>query len=68
MMFSTKALTHEKKVTARIYNLMDLATEEKEHATASLLKWFIDEQIEEESTFSKIVKKLDKISDNSAAL
>ncbi|OBR89700.1 ferritin [Clostridium ragsdalei P11] len=63
-----KALAHEKKVTARIYNLMDLATEEKEHATASLLKWFIDEQIEEEDTFSKIVKKLDKISDNSAAL
>ncbi|AZV56890.1 ferritin [Clostridium sp. AWRP] len=63
-----KALTHEKKVTARIYNLMDLATEEKEHATVSLLKWFIDEQIEEEDTFGKIVKKLDKISGNSAAL
>ncbi|OAA90536.1 ferritin [Clostridium autoethanogenum] len=63
-----KALAHEKKVTARIYNLMDLATEEKEHATASLLKWFIDEQIEEEDTFNKLVKKLDKISGNSAAL
>lgn len=63
-----KALDHEKKVTKRIYNLMNLATEEKEHATISLLKWFIDEQIEEEDTFSKLIKKLDRIGDNSAAL
>lgn len=63
-----KALAHEKKVTKRIYNLMNIATEEKEHATISLLKWFIDEQVEEEDTFTKLIKKLQRIGDNSAAL
>lgn len=63
-----KALAHEKKVTKRIYNLMNMATEEKEHATISLLKWFIDEQVEEEDTFTKLIKKLKRIGDNSAAL
>lgn len=61
-------LHHEKLVTERIYNLMDLAMEEREHATISFLKWFIDEQVEEESTFGSIIKKLERVSDNSNAL
>ncbi|MBA5851701.1 ferritin [Clostridium sp. cel8] len=63
-----QALAHEKTVTSKIYNLMNIATEEKEHATVSLLKWFIDEQVEEEETFSKLLKKLERIGDNPAAL
>lgn len=63
-----KGLEHEKLVTQRIYNLTDLAMEEREHATISFLKWFIDEQVEEESTFNSIIKKLERISDNSNAL
>ena len=35
-------LAHEKKVTAMINNLYDMAVTEKDHATASMLKWFID--------------------------
>ncbi|SMB87915.1 ferritin [Desulfonispora thiosulfatigenes DSM 11270] len=53
-----KALNHEKEVTKRIYNLMDLAIEEKEHTTINFLKWFIDEQLEEENTMKDIIKKL----------
>lgn len=63
-----QGLEHEKFVTARIYKLTDLAMEEREHATISLLKWFIDEQVEEESSFSSIVKKLTRIGENSNAL
>ncbi len=63
-----KALAHEKKVTARIYHLMDTATEEKEHATISFLKWFIDEQVEEESTFTNVIRKLERIGDDPNAL
>ncbi|MBU5592023.1 ferritin [Clostridium sp. MSJ-4] len=59
---------HEKEVTSRIYNLADIATDEKEHATISLLKWFIDEQVEEEQNFNTIIKKLKRIESNSAAL
>jgi ferritin len=53
-----KALAHEKIVTQRIYDLMDLAQEEKEYATISMLKWFIDEQVEEMSMFRTLVQKL----------
>lgn len=63
-----KSYEHEQFVTSRIYNLMNIATEEKEHATISFLKWFIDEQVEEESTFNGIVKKLKRIQNDPAAL
>lgn len=59
------ALEHEKFVTGRIYKLMDIATEEKEHATISLLKWFVDEQVEEENSMKAILKKLERLGDNS---
>jgi ferritin len=62
------SLEQEKLVTSKIYNLTDIATEEREHATISLLKWFIDEQVEEESTFSDIIKKLTRIKDDPASL
>ncbi len=54
-------LEHEKFVTKRIYTLMDLATEEREHATISFLKWFIDEQVEEEATMSDILSKVRRL-------
>ncbi|OHW62467.1 ferritin [Andreesenia angusta] len=62
------ALHHEQIVTKRIYNLMDIAMEEREHATVSFLKWFIDEQVEEESGMKDKITKLERISDNSHAL
>lgn len=49
---------HEKIVTDRIYHLMDIASEEREHATISFLKWFIDEQVEEMSTFKAMTQKI----------
>jgi ferritin len=62
------SLAHEKTVTSRIYDLMDAATEEKEHATISFLKWFIDEQVEEENTLVNIIKKLERIQNDANAL
>ncbi len=61
-------LEHEKSVTDRIYKLMDVATEEREHATISFLKWFIDEQVEEMSNVSNIIKKLQRIENDPHAL
>lgn len=63
-----KALEHEKFVTSRIYYLMDIATEEKEHATISMLKWFVDEQVEEENSMKEKIKKLKRIGNDSHAL
>lgn len=62
------ALTHEKEVTKRIYNLMDIATEEREHATISFLKWFVDEQVEEEASMKNIIKKLQRVGNDSHAI
>ena len=61
-------LKHEKIVTEKIYKLMDLAIELKDYATQNMLKWFIDEQVEEEDTVRKIVDKLKKIENIPAAL
>lgn len=58
------ALNHEKFVTSRIYKLMEIATEEKEFATISFLKWFIDEQVEEEDSMNKILVKLKRIGED----
>lgn len=51
-------LAHEQKVTGLINNLVDLAIEEKDHATNSFLQWFVTEQVEEESSAGDNVQKL----------
>ena len=63
-----KGYPHEQIVTKRIYEIADIAHEEKEHATMSLLRWFIDEQVEEENNFSSLLKKVRRCKDNPAAL
>lgn len=63
-----KALEHERKVTKNIYTLSDIATEEKEHATISFLRWLIDEQVEEEASFDLLIKKLKRAENNNATL
>jgi len=56
-----ETLKHEKVVTAKIRALMDLALELKDYATQNMLKWFIDEQVEEEDSARKIVEKLTRV-------
>ncbi|MBQ6971342.1 MAG: ferritin [Synergistaceae bacterium] len=53
------AYAHEQYVTSRIYKLVDLAVSEKDYATQSMLKWFVDEQVEEEDNTGAIVAKLE---------
>jgi len=55
------SLEHEKKVTARIVKLYEEATAAKEYALANLYSWFIDEQVEEESTLVDIITRLEKV-------
>lgn len=62
------ALAHEKEVTKRIYHLSDIALDEREHATMAFLKWFIDEQVEEESTFDTLISKIKRIENDSNAI
>ena len=58
-----ETLAHEQKVTSLINNLMDIAIEEKDHATQSFLKWFVDEQVEEEASVNEILDQLRLVKD-----
>ncbi|MFW6290454.1 MAG: ferritin, partial [Mariniphaga sp.] len=51
-------LAHEQHVTSLINNIMDIATEEHDHATQSFLQWFVDEQVEEEANVTEILDSL----------
>jgi len=53
-----ETLKHERHVTSLINNLMNIALEESDHATASFLKWYIDEQVEEEAAAESILTQL----------
>ncbi|BBI34561.1 ferritin [Cohnella abietis] len=61
------AYEHEIEVTRRIYHLSDLALNDREHATMQFLKWFVDEQVEEEAMFDSIINKLKRIDKDSNA-
>lgn len=47
---------------------MDLATEEKNYAAVNFLNWFINEQVEEESTTEGIIKSLNLIGNDGNGL
>lgn len=61
-------LEHEQKVTSMINNLFALTNEENDYATQSMLKWFIDEQVEEEENAQTIIDNLKMIKDNGFGL
>ena len=52
------AYAHEQLVTGRINDLVNLAVEEKDHATNSFLQWFVNEQVEEETSADNVVQNL----------
>ena len=60
-----EVLSHEKKVTAMINNLYELALKEKDYAAQVFLQWFINEQVEEEANATQIVAQLKMIGDKS---
>jgi ferritin len=62
------AFKHEQKVTGMINDLANMASAEKDHATANMLQWFIDEQVEEELSTDAIVQKLKMIGANTGGL
>lgn len=57
-------LVHERHVTSRIHNLVDLALQEKDFATKSFLDWFVNEQVEEEANVEEIIQDLRMVGDS----
>lgn len=62
------ALNHEKEVTRRIHEIAHKAREEKDEIVISFIKWYVDEQVEEEDNFSKLVTRLERINGNYGGL
>jgi ferritin len=52
------AYEHEQYITGRINDLVNLAVKEKDHATNSFLQWFVNEQVEEETSVDSVVQNL----------
>ena len=63
-----KALDHEKEVTRRIHEIAKAAREEGDERVISFIQLFVDEQVEEEDTFGKLVTRLERINGNYGGL
>ena len=61
-------LKHEQFVTKLIHSLTDLSYAEKDHASTTLLQWFVDEQVEEEASATLIVERLKMVKESSGGL
>lgn len=63
-----EAYEHECFITGRINGLVKLAQEQNDYASQTLLNWFVDEQVEEELSTSKIAQMLEKIGTSGSGL
>ena len=63
-----QVLAHEQKVTHSCNNVYSLALEAKDHAAVGFMQWFVDEQVEEESSANDVLNKLDYIKEDSAGM
>jgi ferritin len=59
---------HERAVTEMINDLVNLAKDEKDHATTVFLQWFINEQVEEEASSNEILQKLKMVGEKGHVL
>ncbi len=62
------SLAHEQFVTMSINEMLDVAMDEKDHATRVFLQWYITEQVEEEANVEEIIQRLKLAGDNGGAL
>jgi ferritin len=62
------AYEHEQKVTGMIYDIVNLATREGDHAAAIMCQWFVTEQVEEEAQTLALVEKLKLAGESKGAL
>lgn len=61
-------LEHEQKVTAMINNLAEIAAADKDHASANMLIWFVDEQVEEEQSARDMITACEAVEGNKFGL
>jgi ferritin len=61
-------LAHERRVTESIHHLVDVARDNRDHASEILLHWFVTEQIEGEAVVGDILNRLRLVGDGGEGL
>ena len=61
-------LAHEQKVTKLINDIATLAMQEHDHACYQFIRWYVNEQVEEEANATDIISKLQMIDGEKKAL
>lgn len=59
---------HERHISGLINELVDISRKESDHATENFLQWFVNEQVEEETSVSEVVDSLKLAGNHGAAL
>lgn len=59
---------HEKAVTESLYAIMAQAKQDNDYATENLIAWYVDEQVEEEDSASRILDKFKKLGETPISL
>jgi len=59
---------HEKFITGKINELLNLAIDERDHSTVNFLQWYVAEQHEEEHTIQKILDKIRNIGETGSGV
>ncbi|MDQ5988102.1 MAG: Bacterial non-heme ferritin [Syntrophus sp. SKADARSKE-3] len=62
------AYAHEQFITSKIHNLVKLSRKENDFSSETILHWFTNEQIEEESNTEKVSKQMALIGDSKEGL
>jgi bacterioferritin B len=57
------SLEAERKVTAAIDGLCAIARETNDYASESFMRWFVDEQVEEEATMEALLQVAERVRD-----
>jgi ferritin len=63
-----EALKHEKYITSKINKLRELSETEKDYAFESFIRWYIDEQVEEEENANAKIDAVKLIEDKGSAM
>jgi ferritin len=62
------SLKHEEYITKCIHDLVRLSRDEGDLPTESFLDWYVEEQVEEESSVQSLIDKLEMVGNNTFGL
>lgn len=63
-----EAMAHERKVTKLIYQLMDITIADRDYTSESFIRWFVDEQVEEEKSVDEVLTAMERVDDDPHAM